>query len=164
MFYMTCFFFFFSSRRRHTRCALVTGVQTCALPIYHRENRSEFGLAHIQKGAVLGDALDCARRMVGPDLHTTAPAAAADQDAAGFEHLHCLTQYLAAYADPLRQVCLRTQPFLTTLAQAPGLVRQQACNEDRETTLAGRYRPRQMFPPRQGSQRISERLQHSADF
>src|SRR3546814_17585420 len=28
--------FFFSSRRRHTRCALVTGVQTCALPIYHR--------------------------------------------------------------------------------------------------------------------------------
>src|SRR3546814_4293587 len=28
-------FFFFSSRRRHTRCALVTGVQTCALPIYY---------------------------------------------------------------------------------------------------------------------------------
>src|SRR3546814_13988837 len=29
-----CFWFFFSGRRRHTRCALVTGVQTCALPIY----------------------------------------------------------------------------------------------------------------------------------
>src|SRR3546814_9871522 len=28
-----CLFFFFSSRRRHTICALVTGVQTCALPI-----------------------------------------------------------------------------------------------------------------------------------
>src|SRR3546814_4841548 len=28
------FVFFFSSRRRHTRCALVTGVQTCALPIF----------------------------------------------------------------------------------------------------------------------------------
>src|SRR3546814_3664190 len=27
-------FFFFSSRRRHTICALVTGVQTCALPIF----------------------------------------------------------------------------------------------------------------------------------
>src|SRR3546814_5038811 len=27
-------FVFFSSRRRHTRCALVTGVQTCALPIF----------------------------------------------------------------------------------------------------------------------------------
>src|SRR3546814_1996574 len=31
------FFFFFSSRRRHTRCALVTGVQTCALPIFAAE-------------------------------------------------------------------------------------------------------------------------------
>src|SRR3546814_3334982 len=33
--YVACLllFFFFSSRRRHTRCALVTGVQTCALPI-----------------------------------------------------------------------------------------------------------------------------------
>src|SRR3546814_10079229 len=30
---MSVQFFFFSSRRRHTRCALVTGVQTCALPI-----------------------------------------------------------------------------------------------------------------------------------
>src|SRR3546814_18947262 len=30
------FVFFFSSRRRHTRCALVTGVQTCALPISPR--------------------------------------------------------------------------------------------------------------------------------
>src|SRR3546814_16089712 len=44
--------FFFSSRRRHTRCALVTGVQTCALPIYagnmrlglvFREERVDFG-------------------------------------------------------------------------------------------------------------------------
>src|SRR3546814_10496688 len=38
------FVFFFSSRRRHTRCALVTGVQTCALPISliapkHRQRR-----------------------------------------------------------------------------------------------------------------------------
>src|SRR3546814_3993692 len=31
--YELCCLFFFSSRRRHTRCALVTGVQTCALPI-----------------------------------------------------------------------------------------------------------------------------------
>src|SRR3546814_3297543 len=32
-----CVLFFFSSRRRHTRCALVTGVQTCALPIWTAE-------------------------------------------------------------------------------------------------------------------------------
>src|SRR3546814_6552379 len=33
MYHVLCSSFFFSSRRRHTSCALVTGVQTCALPI-----------------------------------------------------------------------------------------------------------------------------------
>src|SRR3546814_10614966 len=41
--------FFFSSRRRHTRCALVTGVQTCALPIYH-------ALRRVDDRVELGDA------------------------------------------------------------------------------------------------------------
>src|SRR3546814_6933059 len=36
------FCFFFSSRRRHTSCALVTGVQTCALPILAREYVSRY--------------------------------------------------------------------------------------------------------------------------
>src|SRR3546814_4019851 len=35
-------FFFFSSRRRHTRCALVTGVQTCALPIFPMMKKVRF--------------------------------------------------------------------------------------------------------------------------
>src|SRR3546814_4167084 len=35
--YVNVYDFFFSSRRRHTRCALVTGVQTCALPISSAE-------------------------------------------------------------------------------------------------------------------------------
>src|SRR3546814_1634736 len=35
--------FCFSSRRRHTRCALVTGVQTCALPICHVHLTSDAG-------------------------------------------------------------------------------------------------------------------------
>src|SRR3546814_7014442 len=41
-----CFlcFFFFSSRRRHTRCALVTGVQTCALPISVQRHVSASGI------------------------------------------------------------------------------------------------------------------------
>src|SRR3546814_9513515 len=34
-FSMICVLFIFSRRRRHTRCSLVTGVQTCALPICH---------------------------------------------------------------------------------------------------------------------------------
>src|SRR3546814_12898396 len=40
--YVALFLFVFSSRRRHTRCALVTGVQTCALPIYQRCDLSGF--------------------------------------------------------------------------------------------------------------------------
>src|SRR3546814_7425184 len=42
--------FFFSSRRRHTRCALVTGVQTCALPI---------SLGRGAVAAVRGAGVDC---------------------------------------------------------------------------------------------------------
>src|SRR3546814_7841220 len=50
-----CIFFFFSSRRRHTRCALVTGVQTCALPI---------------SGQALGTALKAAgEKPPGPGYH-----------------------------------------------------------------------------------------------
>src|SRR3546814_380558 len=38
--------FVFSSRRRHTRCALVTGVQTCALPIYGGSKRRNLTTLH----------------------------------------------------------------------------------------------------------------------
>src|SRR3546814_17867631 len=44
-------FFFFSSRRRHTRCALVTGVQTCALPISARRSNQDQFLRRIDRGA-----------------------------------------------------------------------------------------------------------------
>src|SRR3546814_7566231 len=56
--------FFFSSRRRHTRCALVTGVQTCALPIWTNSSNvqkamwaiGELGLPHerIDAGMAFG--------------------------------------------------------------------------------------------------------------
>src|SRR3546814_7465200 len=44
--------FFFSSRRRHTRCALVTGVQTCALPIFFEALYTLGDVAHhVRKAA-----------------------------------------------------------------------------------------------------------------
>src|SRR3546814_5514991 len=41
--------FFFSSRRRHTRCALVTGVQTCALPIFRLQPEENIRLLIMAK-------------------------------------------------------------------------------------------------------------------
>src|SRR3546814_9187963 len=49
---------FFSSRRRHTRCALVTGVQTCALPICHGER-------HLSGAAVMRCLGASQRTLVG---------------------------------------------------------------------------------------------------
>src|SRR3546814_1175608 len=72
---LLCFwrFFLFSSRRRHTRCALVTGVQTCALPI----SGEGCGGTHLHRGGggrglMLEMRPDCER--CGTDL----PAAAGE--------------------------------------------------------------------------------------
>src|SRR3546814_14262094 len=46
---------FFSSRRRHTRCALVTGVQTCALPIFGGRPAGAGGLHHAGRGRRCAD-------------------------------------------------------------------------------------------------------------
>src|SRR3546814_7405429 len=75
-------FFFFSSRRRHTRCALMTGVQTCALPIYlHIEilreafdgARDRFAQepAAIARGRRIGDNVRSEERRVGKECVST---------------------------------------------------------------------------------------------
>src|SRR3546814_242003 len=64
------FFFFFSSRRRHTRCALVTGVQTCALPIYQRVTNARYNFRGVF-GSVGRESLPAARR--GPNDPDKAP-------------------------------------------------------------------------------------------
>src|SRR3546814_2700009 len=51
-----CFFFFFSSRRRHTSCALVTGVQTCALPIFAMADETAAMRREFEQGIGWGDA------------------------------------------------------------------------------------------------------------
>src|SRR3546814_9054073 len=60
--YVSYVMFFFSSRRRHTRCALVTGVQTCALPILTGSGAGEdmfvlAGTATTLSGVSAGDDL-----------------------------------------------------------------------------------------------------------
>src|SRR3546814_10638192 len=67
--------FFFSSRRRHTSCALVTGVQTCALPILRRiafppvggqrrQHLVEFGAIGLLR-FVPGEFHDSSPRLIG---------------------------------------------------------------------------------------------------
>src|SRR3546814_10117732 len=81
MFVALDFLFFFASRRRHTRCALVTGVQTCALPICRRKDAIEATATEIGLGVVglTGDvaevehhrrlAKDLRRRFGGLDIY-----------------------------------------------------------------------------------------------
>src|SRR3546814_6230492 len=73
-----CFcFFFFSSRRRHTRCALVTGVQTCALPIsklaLERRRGYEAG-----EGEQLAQATSC--------FHQKVPVSQSEQESTASPH------------------------------------------------------------------------------
>src|SRR3546814_9936567 len=58
-----CSVFFFSSRRRHTRCALVTGVQTCALPISEAAGEP-LSVPLVRAGS---DGLDGAAGSVAPE-------------------------------------------------------------------------------------------------
>src|SRR3546814_8664524 len=63
--------FFFSSRRRHTRCALVTGVQTCALPISIIGERLATRLGCAQSR--VGKIAECAEPVVDRDKNDPLP-------------------------------------------------------------------------------------------
>src|SRR3546814_40567 len=67
--------FFFSSRRRHTRCALVTGVQTCALPISRHPQGRPGGRP--ARGHAHPEGTGRARRKLGalPDIRQPVPVA-----------------------------------------------------------------------------------------
>src|SRR3546814_6432362 len=69
--------FFFASRRRHTRCALVTGVQTCALPIW--AGRPVSRNSRPQRAATNGRKAECLESVRG-----TRPASRRDRRAAAF--------------------------------------------------------------------------------
>src|SRR3546814_6389028 len=77
--YISCFFF--SSRRRHTRCALVTGVQTCALPIYaflttHGIPKGSMTLIDEARALQLYDAMGPAVEVSGGSAGNTATGVA----------------------------------------------------------------------------------------
>src|SRR3546814_9120605 len=92
--------FFFSSRRRHTRCALVTGVQTCALPI---------SLFHVlaESGGAGRDGTSGARQKIDAGRRRR-PKSAAKAD----WHICCIPE-----RDPWnRRRWIMTRPFIAGLA------------------------------------------------
>src|SRR3546814_242542 len=101
---VSCFCdFFFSSRRRHTRCALVTGVQTCALPIcwfQRAENRRD--------ALPLFSAGDARRAAIPEGLRDMLPPGAVPA------HLQTLEQAGIRVSQGLRSGCNRF--FYVTLA------------------------------------------------
>src|SRR3546814_102977 len=106
------FFFFFSSRRRHTRCALVTGVQTCALPIYRRA-----------AGLVAAPGDDAAlRRLDGGQVHAAHAAGAADDGHSIGIHaaLRLLLRLAAGLARGVRRTKSRGRAL--TAREASGLL------------------------------------------
>src|SRR3546814_7137276 len=70
--------FFFSSRRRHTRCALVTGVQTCALPIAVCVVHNETSTAVTSRIAEVRKAIDAAKHPALFMVDTISGLASAD--------------------------------------------------------------------------------------
>src|SRR3546814_2875605 len=94
---------FFSSRRRHTRCALVTGGQTCALPIYIKTNNDMHGHA-------AGDALlKCVAAKIGDLLPSGALAARF-----GGDEFACATLFDPDHPDTVERMAER---MVTRLAE-----------------------------------------------
>src|SRR3546814_19067449 len=60
---------FFSCRRRHTRCALGTGVQTCALPIFRRVDQALVGAAVVDGDIGKTAAAGCRRYIAVEAVH-----------------------------------------------------------------------------------------------
>src|SRR3546814_17000569 len=83
---MVLYFFVFSSRRRHTRCALVTGVQTCALPISVVEVAPDL----VEIGRAVAIALGTLGRL-GPIIVATTPARVIQIEEFG-DSRHCFPQ------------------------------------------------------------------------
>src|SRR3546814_19128730 len=112
-----CVYFFFSSRRRHTRCALVTGVQTCALPISGNATAGiDVKLPGDFKASLFGTYTWSRNDTFQPGINTTALAAAA----AGTTTAPALAPF-ATGTDPAVVAAILTNPtdFTNRKSEAP---------------------------------------------
>src|SRR3546814_17590373 len=103
--------FVFSSRRRHTRCALVTGVQTCALPISMK-------VASFNSASALAVALVLATSPAYAQTAAPQQPAAAEQETGGLQDIVLTAQ---KRSDSSQQVPLAISAVTSEAHQAPGL-------------------------------------------
>src|SRR3546814_218704 len=99
------FVFFFSSRRRHTRCALVTGVQTCALPIWGIR-----GTLLLAREGINGTIAGSAAAVAAAVAHIRVLPGCADLD----------VKYSAAAVMPFGRLKVRLKTEIVTM-KVPGL-------------------------------------------
>src|SRR3546814_5421526 len=102
-------FFLFSSRRRHTRCALVTGVQTCALPILPpalrgRDRLSRLGSDPVERTRLavaddVGDRMGGAAVPVAVEIRPDVDGRRSGDHDVGIDELHARPQAAIDVAD-----------------------------------------------------------------
>src|SRR3546814_1459748 len=93
--------FFFSSRRRHTRCALVTGVQTCALPIScHKDLRAHLEGLSARFGPII-------RAADGKTLNANALSSAMNRAVAAIDNMPHRTLHGLRYASEIGRASCR---------------------------------------------------------
>src|SRR3546814_3545757 len=114
------YLFFFSSRRRHTRCALVTGVQTCALPILRRFDLNGLILPASERAAI-----EC-----GHALHRGPHHGYSDVVAARVE---CVRAHFAVQAAVDPRAARRTAVMRLRLLQ--GAPRRALTDRDRKSVV-----------------------------
>src|SRR3546814_15551668 len=118
-FYSIASLFFLSSRRRHTRCALVTGVQTCALPICEiTRTQTQRELTDILANATeLFEQLDPMDLVVTIDAIAEGTSGMGDEIGRTIDASSTLVDVAARHADDLRQflgdVALLSDTFAT---------------------------------------------------
>src|SRR3546814_13093570 len=131
--------FFFSSRRRHTRCALVTGVQTCALPILVLEARGlDVTPATVDRFRAVGDEASARilERILRDEIRHVAAGTKWFESGCAENRFAPETPWQMLVARHFR--CRLKPPFNDSARDAAGLTREYSQPIDRQSVVKGK--------------------------
>src|SRR3546814_9982267 len=133
--------FFFSSRRRHTRCALVTGVQTCALPISEKPN------------LILVPACPCASRSAGLSEHCPGRCR---ESGTGGSPMKPVNSLLSSYGTTVFEVMSRLAIEHRAINLGQGFPDDRGPDLVLDAAAKALYDPPNKYPPMLGVQELRE--------